>query len=321
VARVPVEKENAMQMKSSVNRPLRIIFGAGNKGRMLLRVLNMPLNGDSGVLCFIDSDPQKWGSKVEDCPVMAPEYLLTLPMHSFMIYVAVGPGYDQVRDILTGYDLTENVDFVDAGITPMALTELNYEYRLLWEKIRNRSLLSDERLQVLHQFAGAVPHLSGEVAEIGVYRGGTAYLLATIFSDQKRRVRLFDTFSGIPATAASMDIHREGDFADTNLSGVAEFLQGFDNIAIHSGVFPDSVTPEADAASYCFVHVDADIYRSVCDCCEFFYPRLVQGGMLLFDDYGFATCPGVRKAVDEFFADKAHKPLYLPTGQALVINN
>jgi len=310
-----------MQMKPSVNRPLRIIFGAGNKGRMLLRVLNMPLNGDSGVLCFIDSDPQKWGSKVEDCPVMAPEYLLTLPMHSFMIYVAVGPGYDQVRDILTGYDLTENVDFVDAGITPMALTELNYEYRLLWEKIRNRSLLSDERLQVLHQFAGAVPHLSGEVAEIGVYRGGTAYLLATIFSDQKRRVRLFDTFSGIPATAASMDIHREGDFADTNLSGVAQFLQGFDNIAFHTGVFPDSVTPEADAASYCFVHVDADIYRSVCDCCEFFYPRLVQGGMLLFDDYGFATCPGVRKAVDEFFADKAHKPLYLPTGQALVINN
>ena len=74
-------------------------------------------------------------------------------------------------------------------------------------------------------------------------------------------------------------------------------------------------------ASYCFVHVDADIYRSVCDCCAFFYPRLVQGGMMLFDDYGFATCPGVRKAVDEFFADKSHKPLYLPTGQALVINN
>jgi O-methyltransferase len=43
--------------------------------------------------------------------------------------------------------------------------------------------------------------------------------------------------------------------------------------------------------------------------------------MMLFDDYGFTSCPGVRKAVDEFFADKLHKPVYLPTGQALVINN
>ena len=59
----------------------------------------------------------------------------------------------------------------------------------------------------------------------------------------------------------------------------------------------------------------------VLDSCDFFYPRLTPGGMMLFDDYGFASCPGVRKAVDEFFADKMQKPIYLPTGQALVINN
>jgi O-methyltransferase len=288
---------------------------------MLLRGLNTPENGENGVLCFIDSDPKKWGSRIEDCPVMEPEYLLTLPMHSFMVYVAVGPGYGEVRDLLASYDLTENEDFVDAGIAPVPLTELNGEYRRLRELVRNRSLLSDERLQVLHQFAGAVSRLAGEAAEVGVYMGGSAFLLASIFSPQKRMVRLFDTFRGIPASDDGVDIHREGDFADTTLPGVAEYLQGFDNITFHPGVFPASVTPEANAAGYCFVHVDADIYRSVSDCCAFFFPRLVQGGMMLFDDYGFATCPGVRRAADEFFADKPHKPIYLPTGQALVINN
>jgi O-methyltransferase len=39
---------------------------------------------------------------------------------------------------------------------------------------------------------------------------------------------------------------------------------------------------------------------------------------MLFDDYGFWSCPGARQAVDEFFADKPEAPFALPTGQALV---
>lgn len=39
---------------------------------------------------------------------------------------------------------------------------------------------------------------------------------------------------------------------------------------------------------------------------------------MLFDDYGFPTCPGARQAVDEFFDDKPETPLVLPTKQAIV---
>jgi O-methyltransferase len=39
---------------------------------------------------------------------------------------------------------------------------------------------------------------------------------------------------------------------------------------------------------------------------------------MVFDDYGEPTCPGARKAVDEFFADKPETPIYIPTGQCLV---
>lgn len=42
---------------------------------------------------------------------------------------------------------------------------------------------------------------------------------------------------------------------------------------------------------------------------------------MVFDDYGFPTCPGARKAVDEFFADKRETPIVLPTGQAVAIRN
>jgi O-methyltransferase len=303
-----------------MNRSLQIIFGAGNKGRMLLRMLQKG-GPDSAINCFIDSDPGKWGSTIGNCPVYAPDYLLTLPRHSFRVLVAVGPVYFDVRDRLISYGLIENVDFFDAAITPASPSSLDEEYRWVRDRVRDYTLLSDERLQVLYQFARATAHLPGDAAEVGVYRGGTAFLLAFLFSKQNRGLHLFDTFCGIPALAESIDLHQEGDFSDTCFANVKEFLGAFDEIVFHPGVFPDSVTQDTAAARFCFVHVDADIYRSVLDSCAFFHPRLVQGGMILIDDYGFATCPGVRKAVDEFFTGKRHKPVYLPTGQALIINN
>ena len=67
------------------------------------------------------------------------------------------------------------------------------------------------------------------------------------------------------------------------------------------------------------MHVDVDLYRPTLDACEYFYPRLVPGGVLLFDEYGFPAARGERDAVDEYFADKSESPIVLPTGQAIVL--
>jgi O-methyltransferase len=53
-------------------------------------------------------------------------------------------------------------------------------------------------------------------------------------------------------------------------------------------------------------------------CCEFFYPRLNPGGAMIFDDYGFPSCPGVRQAVDEYCRNHDLQLLYLQSGQALL---
>src|SRR5688572_31529904 len=42
---------------------------------------------------------------------------------------------------------------------------------------------------------------------------------------------------------------------------------------------------------------DVDVYQPTRDSLEYFYPRLVTGGILVCDDYGW---PGARKAVDDF---------------------
>jgi O-methyltransferase len=82
-------------------------------------------------------------------------------------------------------------------------------------------------------------------------------------------------------------------------------------------LIPDTFGESGDLR-FAFSHVDVDIHKSVLDCCRFLYPRTAMGGVIVFDDYGFPSCPGARQAVDEFFADKPEYPLVLRSGQAIV---
>jgi hypothetical protein len=45
-----------------------------------------------------------------------------------------------------------------------------------------------------------------------------------------------------------------------------------------------------------------DLYVPALECLNYFGPRLVQGGIVVLDDYGKPTCPGIRRAAEEFLA-------------------
>ena len=49
--------------------------------------------------------------------------------------------------------------------------------------------------------------------------------------------------------------------------------------------------------------MDTDLYKTTKKQLEVLYPKLSLGGVLHIDDYGM--CPGVQKAVDEYFKDKS----------------
>lgn len=52
---------------------------------------------------------------------------------------------------------------------------------------------------------------------------------------------------------------------------------------------------------------------------EFFYNRVVSGGIILCDDYGFAICPGAKRAFDEYMQDKCENIIHFPTGQGFIM--
>jgi len=186
----------------------------------------------------------------------------------------------------------------------------------LMRRISDYSLVDKKRCFMLYQFSKQISSLKGDIVEIGVFKGGTARLLAE--SSQNKNIHLFDTFAGIPHSDPQRDIVRKGDFKDTSLESVKAFLGDFKNIYFYQGLFPETAK-SLGGLKFSLAHIDVDIYKSVLDCCAFFYPRMEKGGVMIFDDYGHPCCPGAKAAVDEYFSDKAEKPCYLPTGQSIVI--
>lgn len=131
--------------------------------------------------------------------------------------------------------------------------------------------------------------------EFGVYRGGSARVIAT--TAPQKTLHLFDTFQGIPEDDKLEGGHKKGDFSNTSLEQVKEFLNGF-NVVYHVGFFPQT-TEGLWELQFCFAHLDADTYQSTTAAVEYVWPRLVEGGLILFDDWKWGKCRGVERAILE----------------------
>jgi hypothetical protein len=141
-------------------------------------------------------------------------------------------------------------------------------------------------------------NLIGHVAECGVYKGGSARLLATIFPNKK--IFLFDSFDGMHENDTLPNGHHKGDFSDTSLSQIQNYLDDKPNCVFFPGCLPESASSLTDE-QFCFVHIDLDLYQSTKTAINLFWPRLVEGGFMVFDDYKWPHCPGVEKAISEYF--------------------
>ena len=185
----------------------------------------------------------------------------------------------------------------------------------IFSEIDGNTVVDEPRTYNLAELMRHAGRVEGQVAELGVFRGGTARLAAQVLSH--KTIHLFDTFEGLPKPDPSKDMMKEGELK-ADLEQVEKFLSDLNNVKIHPGLFPETAADLHDE-KFCFVHVDADIYQSVKDACEFFYPRLNKGGIMVFDDYGFYGTHGAKIAVDEFLTDKEEYPIYLVSHHCFII--
>jgi hypothetical protein len=162
--------------------------------------------------------------------------------------------------------------------------------------------------------------LGGDLAELGVYKGNTAVLLANFARARHKTVYLFDTFQGFSrADMRGIDANRQDAFDDTSLEKVKS-LVGDERTKYIAGHFPESAAAVTGDLSFCLVHLDCDLYAPMKAGLEYFYPRLVPGGFLVLHDYSSLDWDGAEKAVDEFLADKPERVIPIPdkSGTAVI---
>jgi len=173
-----------------------------------------------------------------------------------------------------------------------------WEFAKLWATgFCHRTAMSKENARVLFESAQLVRAIPGDLAELGIFRGGMTKMLAV--DNTHKTVWGLDTFNGIPEDESMSGGHRVGDFA-CGYPDVQRYVEDQPNIRLVVGQFPASVTKELAENTYSLVHLDADIYQATKDGLQFFWPRLSRGGIILLHDYEWRRCPGVKGAVDEF---------------------
>lgn len=163
----------------------------------------------------------------------------------------------------------------------------------------------------------------GDIAEVGVYRGNSAAVLAHYGRCHNRSLFLFDTYEGFEdRDLIGVDAERSRSFADTTLTMVRQNV-GDGSVVYVKGYFPETVTDDIAGRRYAVVHLDCDLYAPIKAGLEFFYDRLSPGGMLVIHDYANPCWDGAKRAVDEFMPRIAENLVLIPdkSGTAIIRKN
>lgn len=177
------------------------------------------------------------------------------------------------------------------------------------------SLCSPARLRGLRALAAdaARRRLPGDVAECGVYRGGSAVVLADrlLRRSPTASMWLFDAFGGMPEPGPEdpPDAWAEvGRYASSEAAVRETFATArvpLDRVHIVTGRF-EATLPRFSPPPLVFLHVDCDWYAPVKLCLSTLYHAVIPGGVVVIDDYGHWA--GCRRAVEELFAERGIRP-------------
>ncbi|MCQ8279486.1 TylF/MycF family methyltransferase [Acetobacteraceae bacterium KSS8] len=175
------------------------------------------------------------------------------------------------------------------------------------------SLLSGNEAFTIHALAHAQRAVGGIMAEVGVFQGCSAKLIS--LGGRPDELHLFDTFEGLPDPDRSERTSmRRGHYA-ASLEAVKAYLSDQPNLHFHKGLFTGENVACADR-KFSLVHLDVDLKEGTRACLEFFYPRMLPGGVIISHDFSYLA--GVREAFEEFLADKPERPMELSTSQVMV---
>jgi len=199
--------------------------------------------------------------------------------------------------LLTEFDQYPDFVFVTSQFDD-GLFEDIYRYSLT--KVTRKCQVRDA--YDLFQCLQHTKHMDGDIIEFGSFQGHSGLLMAEFIKRKKieKKLYLCDMFDKFPNESLGVDKIWSGTHI-VDFSNVKNLFEPYNFVSLIRGDFKNTVY-EIPSKKFAFVMIDCDSYRATRFVADFIFPKLVQGGMILFEDYGHGPCLGARMAVDEFLA-------------------
>ncbi len=305
---------NLLDFLNGIQGKKIVLFGAASAGKRA--VLNLMEKGvGKKDLLFFDNNSDKWGKRILGIKVLSrQEFDKKSKSTPILITSSM---FAEITAELEKSGFTNKHYIRSLLYTEHLLLKYDDEFINLLADVRDRCNMDNEEKFTLYSSMKAISGLSGEVAEVGVYKGGSAKILCEYKGDKE--IHLFDTFEGLPAkTVTKDDLVKPGWLSDVDLNDVKKYLSKFSKVFFHKGLFPETADGVKNK-KFCLVHLDTDIYQGTLDGLKFFWPRMAIGGRIISHDYNNVDCPGVKRAFREFFAGNLEKIIDMADTQAMAV--
>ena len=299
-------------LKKNNDKPI-ILYGAASRGvRVLYNLIDKGIPPEQIIFC--DSNPKLWNTTLCNIKVISLDELKSFPK-DICIIISSSMRYEIIPS-LEKLGFTEIHYFYSLLFSDHMYEKYNSEFLDIISKMGYEHGEDYEENYTLYSCVKATKNLSGDIAEVGVWKGGTARLICEVKGE--KNLYLFDTFEGLPETNENDLFVQKGWLRNTSLELVKNYLSDFKNIHFLKGVFPGTAGPISDK-KFSFIHLDTNLYQSTLDALEFFWPRMIVGGRIVSHDYNTSSMPGVKKAFSEFFMDQPEKIIEIADSQVMAI--
>ncbi|MFS4461114.1 TylF/MycF/NovP-related O-methyltransferase [Bdellovibrio sp. HCB2-146] len=207
-----------------------------------------------------------------------------------------------------------------------------YGERELWSVMDHWPLYAGinnlSRTLSIYELLKSTLNVPGHIAEFGSWRGANLLFMAKVLkifnSHGSKQVHCFDSFEGLTAfspqdyEANKLQGKYKGSLQE--LTDIIKLYDLWDDIIIHKGLIENTLetfVKEHPATSFSFIYCDTDLYDSTKTILKYLHPRLMKGGMFVFDEWNHDKFPGEGVAANEFLMEFSdyYEPISIQTAR------
>lgn len=290
-------KQMVDEVQMAMNHSSKIVLlGFNDYAKHLINLF-----GESNqILAVVESDHQKHGWTFRSIPVIALDEAMQLQPDIF-VCTAIEERHEFLGRVTAHSDYRhQRISYFPRPTTMEESVYQPWSHSSFYRRLRQLkaqapiSMMNEQKILFLLELLEQTLYLSGDVLEVGVWQGGSAWFMAHLLLHEAlpKKLVLVDFFETLP---------RANSESVMCLDEIKSSFAFYPYTLIHQGnvdMHPEFV----NMRQYCFIHYDLGFDAARLQLC---FDCLQPGGILLLDNYGLITANPC--LFEHWFAQRGHR--------------